>query len=159
MSEGIRDAPAGAAIQRHARPFVGLFLATIAVCALGVWNLWPFSNWDLFSRLRSDRQNGWEALAVVGASRQRAYPVASLPDGYRGFALTMTDFARHSVAQRDAICETWLRDATLRFGPSTRLVRIYRVEWQPLDRRGSRDAPPHLTLAWICSAKGAHAVA
>ena len=81
MSARTRDAPAGAAIQRHARPFVGFFLATIAVCALGVWNLWPFSNWDLFSRLRSDRQTGWEVLAVVGASRQRAFPVASLPDG------------------------------------------------------------------------------
>ena len=71
----------------------------------------------------------------------------------------MTDFARRSVAHRDTICETWLRDATRRFGPSTRLVRIYHAEWQLLDRRGNREAPPHLTLVWICSAKGAHEAA
>lgn len=154
VNEGTSSARAGAATQRHARAFVGVFLATIVVCALATWNLWPFSNWDLFSRLRTDRQTGWEALAVVGASRERAYPIASLPDGYRGFALVMSDFARDSVAQRDAVCETWLRDATRRFGLRTRRVSIFHVEWLLLDRRGNREAPPHLTLAWTCSAKG-----
>jgi hypothetical protein len=140
--------------QRLTRPFVGLFLATIVVCAVAAWNLWPFSNWELFSRLRANRQTGWEALVVIGRSRERAYPIASLPDGYRGFASVMADLARRSVAQRDADCAVWLRDASERFGPATRVVRIYRVEWFILNRRVDRDAPPHLTLAWICSAKG-----
>jgi len=145
-----RDAP------RYARPFALVFLAALVVCALGGWNLWPFSSWELFSRLRTDRQTGWEALSVTDSGQVRAYPLATLPDGYRGFAATLARFPADSVASRDATCTDWLHDASRRLGPVW-LVRIYRVEWVLSDRRGGHAAPRHLALAWTCKANGAHA--
>ncbi len=53
-----------AAAPRYARPFVAVFLAMLVVCALAPLNLWPFSNWELFSRLRPPVVNTWEAVAV-----------------------------------------------------------------------------------------------
>ena len=135
---------------------MALFLTTLVVCALAAWNLWPFSNWELFSRLRTDRLTGWDAVAVDLAGRVRDYPIALLPHGYRGFGFIVANFSERSAAERDAICAAWLRGATERFGPSTRLLRIYRLERLVSDRQGNRAAPPHRTLAWICSAKGAH---
>lgn len=146
---------ASAAAPRYARPFVALFLATLVVCALAAVNLWPFSNWELFSRLRTNQQTGWKAVAVDRAGRERDYPIAARPNGYRGFRFIIANFSERSATERDAICATWLRGATDQFGPATRLVRIYHVEWLLSDRRDNRAAPPHRTLAWICSAKGA----
>jgi hypothetical protein len=142
---------------RYARPFVVLFLATLVVCALAGLNLWPFSDWDLFSRLRTDQDTGWTAVAVDWAGRARDFPIDSLPHGYRGFGSVMAGLAARSAADRDAVCRAWLRGATERFGPSTRLVRIYHLEWLLSDRRGSRAAPDpaRRTLALTCSAKGA----
>jgi hypothetical protein len=134
---------------------VALFVATLVVCAVASLNLWPFSNWELFSRLRTDQQTGWKAVAVDRAGRERDYPVTSLPRGYRGFGFIIADFSKRSVAERDAICGAWLSGATEHFGSSTRLVRIYHLDWLLSDRQGDRAAPPHSTLAWTCSAKGA----
>jgi hypothetical protein len=67
----------------------------------------------------------------------------------------MAGFSKRSAADRDAICAAWLRGATEQFGSGTRLLRIYRREWLLSDRRGKRAAPPHRTLAWFCTAKGA----
>jgi hypothetical protein len=140
---------------RHARPFVVVFLTTLVVCAVAAVNLWPFSNWELFSRLRTDRQTGWGAVAIDRAGHARNYPIASLAHGYRGFRFIAARFADRSVAQRDEICATWLRGATNEFGSSTRLVRIDRLSWVLSDRRGKRAAPPHRSPAWTCSARGA----
>jgi hypothetical protein len=136
---------------------VALFLATLIVCALAAWNPWPFANWELFSRLRTDQETRWEAAAVDLAGRERDYPIASLPRGYWGFASIMADFSERSAAERDAICAAWLRGATAQFGSDTRLLRIYHLEWLLSDRQGSRAAPPRRVLAWICGAKGARA--
>ena len=143
----------------HARSFVAVLLATLVVCALVPLNLWPFSNWELFSRLRMDRQTGWALVAVDSTGRVRAFPVASLTRGYRGLASVMTDFSQRSATERDAVCAAWLSNARERFGSSTRLVRIYRLEWLLSDRQGNRAAPPHSTLAWICTEKGAREAA
>ena len=147
------------AAPRYARPFVALFLATLVVCAVAAWNLWPFSNWELFSRLRTDRLTGWEAVAVDRAGRERADPITSSAHGYRGFAFIMADFSARSAADRNAICVTWLDGATDEWGASTRLVRIYHVVRQLADRQGELAAPARRTLAWTCSAKGARAAA
>jgi hypothetical protein len=140
---------------RHARAFVAVFLATLVFSALVPVNLWPFSNWELFSRLRTDRQIGWEGVAVDWVGHMRAYPLASLPQGYRGVAAVLADFSKRSAAERDAICADWLGRASKQLGLRMRLVRVYRLEWQLSDRQGNRPAPPHSTLAWVCSAKGA----
>ena len=145
------------AAPRFARPFVALFLTALVVCPLAGLNPWPFSNWELFSRLRSDRAATWAAAAVDPAGRERGYRFQSFPRGHRGFEVTMTHFSEHSANERDAICAAWLRSASEQLGPSTRLLRIYHLTWLLSDRRGDRAAPPDRTLAWICSEKGARA--
>jgi hypothetical protein len=144
---------------RYARPFVTLFLAALVFCAVGAVNAWPFSDWDLFSRLRTDRETGWKAVAVDSAGRQHDDPLAALPQGYRGFGSVMADFSGRSSSERNAICAAWLRGATEQFGPSIRVLRIYHLEWLLSDRRGSRAAPNPAgrTLTWICTARGARA--
>lgn len=150
-----RNSSASVTAPRYARPFVALFLGALVVCALAPLNAWPFSNWELFSRLRTDQQTRWEIVAVDRAGRERGYPIASLQLSYRGFVSVVANFSRRSAADRDAICVAWLRGATEQFGPSTRLVKIYHQEWLLSDRRGTRAAPPQRTLAWICTATGA----
>jgi hypothetical protein len=150
-----RPSSRSAAAPRYARPFVAVFLATLVACALVPLNLWPFSNWELFSRLRADRQTGWALVAVDSAGRARAYPVAFLSHGYQGFASLMADFSERSAAERDAVCAAWLRSARERFGSSTRFMRIYHSEWLLSDRRSNRAASPHSALVWVCTGKGA----
>ncbi len=161
MAVPSRPAPARRSPERvapgYARPFVALFLATLVVCALVPLNAWPFSSWELFSRLRSDRQTGWEEVAVNVRGRERADPIAPRPPLYRSFASLIVGFPERSSAERNALCGLWLRGASQRFGPGTRLVLIYRLEWRLSDRRGGRAAPPNRTLVWTCSAKGARA--
>jgi hypothetical protein len=91
---------------------VVVFTAMLVVCALGPFNLWPFSNWQLLSRLRTDQQTGWDAVAIDSAGRARDDPIASLPYGHRGFASTMAGFSQRSPSARDAICDAWLNAAT-----------------------------------------------
>jgi hypothetical protein len=134
---------------------VALFLATLVICPLAALNAWPFTNWELFSRLRTDQQTGWEAVAVDGSGHGRAYPIASVPPRYRDFGSIMAGFPKRSSVEQDKICVAWLRGAVDQFGSGTRLLRIYHLKWLLSDRQGSRAAPPHRTLAWICSAKGA----
>ena len=156
---GVATQSTSAAAPPHARSFVAVLLATLVVCALVPLNPWPFSNWELFSRLRMDRQTGWALVVVDSTGRVHAYPVASLARGYRGLASVMTDFSRRSATERDAVCAAWLSTARERFGSSTRLVRIYRLEWLLSDRQGNRAEPPHSALAWICTGKGAREAA
>jgi hypothetical protein len=143
------EVPTGRA-PRQARPFVAAFLATLVVCGLAPLNLWPFSNWELFSRLRTDRQTRWEAVAVAWTGMERAYPIASLRH-----AAVLGGFSKRS-AGRDASCAAWLRGATEVLGTKPRLVRIYRMEWLLSDLRGHRAPPRQRTLIWVCTAKGAH---
>ena len=147
-----------AAAPRYARPFVALLLTALVVCPLAAVNLWPFSNWELFSRLRTDQQIVWRAAAVDSAGREHDYPISALPLGDRPFRSFMLDFSERSAAERDAICTAWLGGATERFGSGTRLLSIYHLDWLLSERQGKRAAAPHRTLAWICSAKGAREV-
>ena len=104
--EVARSSAASASAPRYARPFVALFLATLAVCALATVNAWPFSSWELFSQLRTDQQTGWAAASIDPAGRERTIRVASLPlaTGVR----SATPGFRRSAAERDAICAAWL---------------------------------------------------
>jgi hypothetical protein len=132
-----------------------VFLATLVVCALGPFNLWPFSNWQLFSHLRTDQQTGWDAVAIDSAGHARDDPIASLPSGQRGFASTMAAFAHRSPSARDAICDAWLIAATEKFGPGTRLLRIYRLQWLLSARHGDRPPLRQRTLVLSCSERSA----
>lgn len=146
-----------AAPPRYARRFVALFLATVISCAVFGVNAWPFSSWMLFSRLRSDRQVGWEAAAVDSAGRERTDPIAVAGHGYKGFGLIMDRFPTRAASERDAICQVWLRAATKQVDPDTRVLRIYRLDWLLSNREGRRAAPARQRLAWVCGSGGAHA--
>jgi hypothetical protein len=123
-----------AAAPCYARPFVAMFLAAVVVCALAAVNAWPFSNWELFSRLRADQESSWVAVAVDAAGRDRDYPIAALP---------------RSASARDAVCDRWLRVAR------TDRLDVYRLTWLLTGRRGNRPAPRRRTLVWVCSERGA----
>ena len=150
-----RPSPGEAPPPRYVRPFVAVFLTALVVCAVAAVNLWPFSNWELFSQLRTDRQTGWGAVAIDRSGRARNYSIAALAHGYRGFGSIVEHFAERPAEQRDAICAVWLGGATAQFGSSTRQVRIDHLSWLLSDRRGKRAAPPHRTPVWTCSAGGA----
>jgi hypothetical protein len=127
---------------RHARPFVAVFVAALAICAAVPLNPWPFSNWELFSRLRTDRQLRWEEVAVTSTGHRSDYLLSSLPHGY-------------AIGAAD--CAEWVANATAKLGRPTRAVGIYRVNWLLTDRRGRRAAPPRRTLELTCVAKKSHA--
>src|SRR5712672_427014 len=103
-----RPPSASGAAPRHARAFVVVFVATVVVSAVAGLNLWPFSSWELFSRLRTPQEQGWQAVAVGPAGHDRVDPIASLPHGYRGFPFIMDSFSTRPAAQRNAICHVWL---------------------------------------------------
>jgi hypothetical protein len=128
------------AAPRYAHPFVAAFLLAIVVCALAPLNLWPFSNWALFSRLRSAQETSWEAIAVSGSGREHGYPIGAIP-----------------VRDRSRDCAKWLNAGQKPFGTGTRVVLIYRFERLLSDREGSRAESPRRTLAWSCSSRGTRA--
>ena len=116
------------AAPRHARPFVAIFVGMVVVCALAPLNLWPFSNWELFSRLRGPVESYWEAVVE-----------------HHGLVADYT-IGPHTF------CALLLRSATVRFGVATD-VRIYHVERLLSDRIGAHDAPPYRMLVATCTAK------
>lgn len=120
------------AAPRYARPFVAIFIGMVVVCALAPLNLWPFSNWELFSRVRGPVESYWEAVVE-----------------HHGVVADYT-IARHSA------CAPLLRSATLRFGPATD-VRLFHVERLLSDRTGAYAGPPYRTLVVTCTAKGVRA--
>lgn len=125
--------PTMGAAPRYARPFVAVFVATVVACALVPANLWPFSNWELFSRLRGPIQNSWEAVAITPGGHTRGYSIRP-----------------HTA------CAPLLRSATARFGPATRL-RIYHIERQLSDRRVGHAAPSFRTFAVTCTTEHSRA--
>jgi hypothetical protein len=121
------------AAPRYARPFVVIFVGLLVVCALTPLNLWPFSSWELFSRLRDPVSSSW--VAVVSGRDTRAHDFA---------------IGRHTA------CDPFLRSVTKRFGPATG-VRIYRVERLLRDGDEAHPAQPYRTLVVTCAAKGVRA--
>jgi hypothetical protein len=121
------------AAPRHARPFVAVFVGMLVVCALAPLNLWPFSSWELFSRLRDPLQSNWEAVVIEQDGHVLDYSIGPY-----------------------AACAPLLRSATARFGPATG-VRIYHIERLLSDRADGHAAPPYRTLVATCTAHGTHA--
>ncbi len=118
---------------RYARPFVAVFVGMVVVCVLAPLNLWPFSNWELFSRLRGPVESYSEAVVE-----------------HHGRVVVDYTIGPHTA------CVPLLRSATARFGPATD-VRIYHDERLLSDRIGAQAAPPYRTLVTTCTAKGVRA--
>jgi hypothetical protein len=121
------------AAPRYARPFVAVFVGMIVACALVPLNLWPFSSWELFSRIRGPIENSWAAVVIE-------------PNGH---ALD------YSIRPQTG-CAPLLRSATGRFGPTTE-VRIYHVQRLLSDRVDGHAAPPFRTFVVTCRARGSRA--
>lgn len=118
------------AAPRYARPFVVVFVGMLVACALAPLNLWPFSSWELFSRLRDPVATSW--VAVVSGHDLRTRDLA---------------VGRHTA------CDPFLRSVTERFASATG-VRIYRVERPLSDGDHSHRVPSYRTLVVTCTAKG-----
>lgn len=141
---------------RFARPFVAVFLLAIVICPLAIIEAWPFNSWRLFSNLRYDAQASWAAVAVDAHGVRSPYPVASLGHGYRGFGFLMREFPRDSPARRGALCDAWLAGARGRDAAPVERVLIYRLRWRLSERSGEHARPAARTLAYTCTAAGAH---
>jgi hypothetical protein len=125
------------AAPRYARPFVAVFVSAIVLCAAVPLNPWPFSNWELFSRLRTDRRIVWEEVAVSSTGREHDYLLSRVP--------------------RAESCTAWIANARAKLGSATLEVGIYRVQLLLTHRRGSRAAPPVRTLELVCDSRGGRA--
>jgi hypothetical protein len=121
------------AAPRYARPFVAAFVGMVVVCALAPLNLWPFSNWELFSRLRGPVETFREAVVE-----------------HHGRVVVDYTIGPHTA------CVPLLRNATARFGPATD-VRIYQVKRLLSDRTEAHAAAPSRTLVATCTTKGVRA--
>jgi hypothetical protein len=148
---GTSRASASAPAPRYARPFVVTFLAALAVCASVGMNTWPFSNWELFSRLRTDRQTRWEEVSVDAGGRTHDLFVAAPPAASSPAAFVAVDHSERWAPEYGAICSAWLRLGSGQLGRRTRLVRIYYLEWLLTDRHGEHAAPPIRTLELTCN--------
>jgi hypothetical protein len=147
------------AAPRFARPFVAAFLAAIVICAVATIEAWPLTGWQLFSHLRIDRQVSWSAAAVDSEGREHPYPLGALPQGYRGFAFLMRDFAARPAAEQDELCEAWREGTVELLGFDARAVRIYELRWRLSAREGDRARPADHTLRYTCRPGGVDAEA
>jgi hypothetical protein len=121
------------AAPRYARPFVAIFVGMVVICALVPLNLWPFSKWELFSRLRGPVESYSEAVVEL-----------------HGRVVVDYTIGPHTA------CAPLLRSATVRFGLATD-VRVYHVERLLSDRIDAHEGPPERTLVATCTAKGGRA--
>jgi hypothetical protein len=139
---------------RWSRAFVAVFLGAFALCGLLGIEAWPLTGWHLFSRLRSDHQVTWQAIAVTGSGTEQEVRFERLPRAYSNFRLLMRGFSSLSAADRAAACRAWA-EAVRREGTSLASLRLYRVDWYVSYRHGSGSGPPpSRTLLYTCGAEG-----
>jgi hypothetical protein len=146
--------PSATAAPRYARPFVAALLVALVVSASVAVNPWPFSNWELFSRLRSDRQTRWQEVAVDSGGHVHDYVVSSLPAAHQEVVGLADDHSQGWADEHNAICAQSLGAGPVSLGPRAQVVRIYYLTWRLGDRRGERAAPPRRTLELTCSSRG-----
>lgn len=139
---------ASEAVPRWARPFVAVLLVVLVVCALAGIEAWPFTGWELFSRLRPERVAAFEVTVVDASGVERLMPFDRLPYAYRGSVQILGGLETLSAAEQRAVCAAWKQAASEEIGPVTEL-RIYRTE-RSLDRRSGRSIPPERTLLRKC---------
>jgi hypothetical protein len=106
------------------RVFVWSFLAAIAVCALGGHEVWPLTEWRLFSHVRTEVVRGWQVVAVDQAGDERVVPLDDLPMRYRGWRQVAAGLASRPEEERLAVCRTWGALA----GPEAVEARIYATQ-------------------------------
>lgn len=132
--------------------FVYSFLAVFLVAGLGgVDDAWPIAGWQLFSRVRSERQAGWQAVTVDGAGVERGIPFSSLPRGYRGGAHLFARFDSFSPDRREVACRALATAVREHEGGQVRAVRVYLLVRRRFLRLDHRPETVRRTLRYECA--------
>lgn len=119
----------------------GLLAALVTCAAVSTDGWWPLTAWQLFSRVRTAEQAGWQAVAVTGGAEQPV-PFAALPRAFRGAHQLLREMERLPPSERARICGTW-RSAMAELGAPADAIRVDRVTTRfTLDGR-----PPVVTRA------------
>lgn len=130
------------------RVFVYGFLAFFLACGLLGVELWPFSGFRLFSRVRTDQVRGWDVTTVDPLGSERVVPFAELPEGYRDVISIASGLARAPDGDRLEVCRAWA-SAAPGSGPDIVEVRVYATfERLSQPRRGWRE------LRYSCNLRG-----
>lgn len=135
------------------RVFVYGFLALFFVTGVAQIDAWPFSGWELFSRVRTERQVGWEAVTVDAAGAERGVGFSSLPRSYRGGPHLFAAFRRFSPARIESSCRALVAAVAERGRSDVRALRVYRtVRHRSLDGGGRiRVVQGGRTLLYECA--------
>jgi hypothetical protein len=114
-------------VPRAAPVVAAVLLAALVLCAVMQREEWPFSGWELFSRVRTAEERGWLATETVGGV-ERPIPFDRLPRGFHNSGHTLDRFPAMSVRERSAVCDAW-HDALDRMHPDqpTKVIHIYRT--------------------------------
>jgi hypothetical protein len=117
------------------RAFVAAFLSVFVVCGLLQVEAWPFSGWQLFSRVRTAEIKGWLATGVGTDGTERPIPFGSFAAGHRGELGVLKGFEGLSAADRRAVCRAWADEMT-RIGAGVVEIRIYATTYPARDLEG-----------------------
>ena len=129
---------------------VVLFLGFFVVCGVGNREVWPFTGWRLFSRVRTGTEVGWQATVLDGQRTETPIEFGALPRGFHGSAAVLRGFPRLSPAERLGVCGAWAGALRAR-GLDVSEIRVYRtVTTIPLgrDRATTRTSR---TLRYTCA--------
>jgi len=122
------------------------------VCGFAGIEAWPLTGWRLFSHVRTPHQTTWQAWAADGTGSERRVAFSRLPVAFKSFTLIMSRFETLSAEKRLLTCQAWA-DAAHRSGLPVQTLRIYRLDWDLVPRRGGRPAnPPTRLLVYRCHA-------
>jgi hypothetical protein len=123
------------AVRPAVKGFVVAFLAAFLVCGLVGLEVFPFTGWRLFSRVRTEHVAGWQAVAVDATGAERDVPFGDLPAAYRSWTHVASGLAALPEAERQAVCRAWAAGAASR-GVAVAEVRVY-ATWESLAVPGS----------------------
>jgi hypothetical protein len=120
------------------RAFVAVFLSAFVVCGLLQVEAWPFSGWQLFSRVRTAEIQGWLATGVGTDGIERPIPFGSFAAGHRGELGVLKGFEGLSTADRRDVCRAWA-DEMARIGADVVEIRIYATTGSTRNLEGGGD--------------------
>ena len=135
---------------RGVRAFVAVFLTAFVAVGLLRVEVWPFSGWELFSRVRTGEVQGWLATAVGANGVERPIPFGSFAADHRGELQVLKGFARLSPGERQDVCRAWAAEMG-RVGAGTAIeIRVYAAT--DSTRRPRHPSELRRDLRYVCPA-------
>lgn len=96
------------AVSRRIRGFVYVFLALVAVGAIGSFEYMPLTGFRLYHELRKPTHPSWELVTVDAGGSEHAASLYALPIGYRNTERQLGRSAEDLDHERAAeICRAW----------------------------------------------------